>query len=329
MAPESMTIAPTAPLQLIAGGEHLLAPRSPVRRILLPTDFSERSLEPLGLASELARAAGAELHLLWVDVLGGSGSGKASEGDGFPSDEDVRAAWWWAGPEALHAKAKGHPIEVVRASERAVEAAPAICSYAFDNDVDLIVMATAAKTGLTRLFLGSVTEQVVRSAPCSVLVVGPECDEHRPSDPPTVLSAVDFSQTSVEAAKLSHDLCGELGARHVVIHVVSDPPVPTFYGLEHTMTPAVWTAITERSEKELAELVRSELGGSESEVRSGGAVSEIVRACDEHGADLLVVGSHGLTGLSRLLLGSVTEKLVRVAPIPVLVVRPAGAEAVA
>ena len=322
MVSESSQIATTR-TQLVAGGAYLLAPRRPVRRILLPTDFSERSLEPLGLASELARASGAELHLLWVDVLGGSGT----SGDDFPSDEDVRAAWWWAGPQALHAKAKGHPVTVVRARERAVEAAPAICSYAFDHEVDLIVMATAAKTGLTRLFLGSVTEQVVRSAPCSVLVVGPECDEHRPSDPPTVLSGVDFSDTSIEAAKLAHELCGELGAQHVVVHTVSDPPVPTFYGLEHTMTPAVWTAITERSEKELAELVKTELGGSKAQVRSGGAVAEIVRACEEHGADLLVVGSHGLTGLSRLLLGSVAEKLVRVSPIPVLVVRPASEEA--
>lgn len=321
MVTESMSA--TTPLQLVAGGDYLLAPRRPVRRILLPTDFSERSLEPLGLASELARASGAELHLLWVELLGGSGTTARD----FPTDEEVRSSWWWAGPSVLHQKAKGHPVEVVRARERAVEAAPAICSYAFDQDVDLIVMATAAKKGLTRLFLGSVTEQVVRSAPCSVLVVGPECDQHRPSDPPTVLSAVDFSETSIEAAKLAHEMCGELGARHVVVHAVTDPPVPTFYGLEHTMTPAVWTAITERSEKELAELVKTELGGSEAEVRSGGAVAEIVRACDEHGADLVVVGSHGLTGLSRLLLGSVAEKLVRVSSIPVLVVRPAGAEA--
>ena len=323
MVSESMQSTASTPLELVAGGSYLLAPRRPVRRILLPTDFSERSLQPLGLASELARASGAELHLLWVDVLGGSGAGEQD----FPSDEDVRAAWWWAGPSALHEKAKGHSLEVVRARERAVEPAPAICSYAYDQDVDLIVMATAAKSGLSRLFLGSVTEQVVRSAPCSVLVVGPECEDHRPSDPPTVLSAVDFSETSIEAAKLAHELSAQLSARHVVVHAVSDPPVPTFYGLEHTMTPAVWTAITERSEKELAELVKTELGGSRAQVRSGGAVAEIVRACDEHNADLLVVGSHGLTGLSRLLLGSVTEKLVRVSPIPVLVVRPAGGEA--
>ena len=141
-------------------------------RILVPTDFSEPSDAALDYAKALAEKFGASLHLLHVFEDPFATGAFAAEMYA-PVPPDTR--------DAMIADAKAHLVERVPDTDSArffatTEvvtglSARAIVDYAIANDIDLIVMGTHGRGGLAHLFMGSVAERVVRTAPCPVLTV--------------------------------------------------------------------------------------------------------------------------------------------------------------
>ena len=140
-------------------------------RILCPTDFSEPSEAAVREAQRLAAALGGELVLLHVT----SDGPLWNETLYTPALRDVfEAQRQWAatalGTRAETLAAAGVPTRVLVESGVAWEA---ILRVAREQQADMIVMGTHGRTGLNRLLLGSVTERVLRQAPCPVLTVGP------------------------------------------------------------------------------------------------------------------------------------------------------------
>ena len=143
-----------------------------IRRILAPTDFSEFSKQAIQYAYELAQKFGARLLLLHVvelqaypvDIFLPSEAGTT-----LLEDLEHQARLDLA---QLVPKAQDGPVEVTR---QAVVGTPyhKIVEVAAAEKVDLIVMATHGRTGLSHLFIGSVAERVVRMAPCPVLTIRP------------------------------------------------------------------------------------------------------------------------------------------------------------
>ena len=135
-----------------------------VRTILHPTDFSERSQDALGLACALARDYGARLIILHVAEVPTVAYG---EGVVAPNPEELRAA----AQEQLDGLQMPHAN--VRAERRLAQgdAVTEILRVAREANADLIILGTHGRTGLARLLMGSVAEQVVRKAACPVLTV--------------------------------------------------------------------------------------------------------------------------------------------------------------
>lgn len=149
------------------------------RRICCPIDFSEASRAAMELAARLARRDGAGLTVLHVTGSHWPGD----QGQILPrprsgeKDETTVLAEWTAEAERL----TGSTVSSVLLS---APAGPAIVGFARDDATDLIVMSSHGRTGFRRLVLGSVTEEVVRTANCPVLVVrhvsaSPGSDEER------------------------------------------------------------------------------------------------------------------------------------------------------
>jgi universal stress protein A len=145
-----------------------------------------------------------------------------------------------------------------------------------------------------------------------------------------ILVPVDFSEHSREALRYACDLAGRYGAALTLLHVLELPPRtagPDGYLL---FEAEAGDALREPLEQQL-HLLQQELtaGGTTSDARliPGRPASEIVRAAAEGGYDLVVMGTHGRTGLGRALLGSVAERVVRRARCPVLTVHRAAHEA--
>ncbi len=133
-----------------------------------------------------------------------------------------------------------------------------------------------------------------------------------------ILVPADFSDCSRKALQYATALARQCQAE-ILLHVLEMPPVPV-----QAFEAAFLEAPSEESaEKELSEWQAQveSTAPVKTLVCSGSASPEIVRAADENNMDLIVIESHGRTGLARLLLGSTAERVVRHAPCPVRVVR--------
>jgi nucleotide-binding universal stress UspA family protein len=129
----------------------------------------------------------------------------------------------------------------------------------------------------------------------------------------TILHPTDFSERSEHAFHLACSLARDHGARVVLLHVVSIP-VAAYEGV--VLPPPIEEA-TEDAKRRLSQMEPAGIP-VEHRVAEGDAAEMILRVAEEVHADLIVMGTHGRTGLSRLLMGSVAEQVVRRAPCPVL-----------
>ena len=141
-----------------------------------------------------------------------------------------------------------------------------------------------------------------------------------------ILCPIDFSPGAREAMRVAVELAREAGASLVLAHVWDRQPWLN-NGPDYNVAPGVLQDVIDSAEAELAswKISARELGAKEVATRflTGAPWDQIVSAArDDRAIDLIVMGTHGRTGLSHVLLGSVAEKVVRHAPCAVLVVRP-------
>ena len=147
----------------------------------------------------------------------------------------------------------------------------------------------------------------------------------------SILLPTDFSDCANYALSYAASLARTFGASIICVHVI-EPMVPTvgYSGMTEPLPIADITDQLEYSaERELPKLAeREEVAGLKIEemIVHGEAASEIVRVAKERNVDLIVVSSHGRTGLGRILFGSTAEAVVRHASCPVLVVKPSQAD---
>ena len=140
-----------------------------IKRILVPSDFSECSDAAVRYGLELARTFGARLHLLHV-VQDPASQPWAAEGFAVPLLEAVDQ---WQRDAKIRLEASIPPEDRATTVVTCPIASPfpEILRYASDNAIDLIVMGTHGRSGLAHALLGSVAERVVQHAPCPVLIV--------------------------------------------------------------------------------------------------------------------------------------------------------------
>ncbi len=186
---------------------------------------------------------------------------------------------------------------------------------------DLIVMGRRGKTGLKRLLLGSVTKRVIGHAPCSVLVVPREAKLQCKK----VLCATDGSVYGDAAAAEAVMIAKRCGAELTFISAVHSETASAFDIVQSQMQRELIAEnelrVAESSLKSAKEYAEKENVESESLVRAGRTYEVIVKTASDKGVDLIVVGSHGRTGVDRLLMGSVAERVVGTAECAILVVK--------
>lgn len=142
-----------------------------------------------------------------------------------------------------------------------------------------------------------------------------------------LVCATDFSEPAVRAEDEAVRLARRLDAEVVFVHVAVETPLYGEQPIGGVDTRAVYEAQRRWAVDALAARVeRAKAGGVSARqmLRVGAPVDELLAAAGEEQADMIVIGTHGRTGLDRLLLGSVAERVVRRAPCPVLTVRPSG-----
>lgn len=292
-----------------------------IRRILWPTDFSTGAAQAFSHAAALASWHDAELHVL--HVANDTAEDTPGMDTSFPVSHGTFANLIGAAgepPDVIDLEA----LSVVQEEREHDAPAEEIVPYVEEQDIDLVVSGTHGRRGLQRLLIGSVAEEVVRRAPCPVLTVRGGEDITPAWEVQNILVPVDFSDASINALRHAKELALTYGAQLTLLHAVEEVVYPSAYGLEPVNLPG--PEVVERVEKNLADLARSEIGYEHVVVEAevGYAPSAILDHAETNEMDLIVIATHGRTGLERMLLGSVTERVVRRAPAPSFVVKPFG-----
>jgi nucleotide-binding universal stress UspA family protein len=293
-----------------------------IRRLLFPTDFSEGAQRAFPQAAFLADWHDAELHLL--NVTGRHRHDYPDARAQFPVPPDMLADWLRR-PAADAAAADGPDLQALSLVQEQIESAhpaDAILSYADDHAVDLIVMGTHGRRGVDRMLFGSVTEAVVRRASCPTLTVRADADGPPAQTVRRVLTPIDFSDASGVAIDHAKEIALTYGAEIDLLHVVEEPSYPSAYGAG--VGPFPTREVLDRVEAQLATMAEHDIGYEHVmvEARTGHPPSTILDYAEETGADLIVLATHGRTGLDRMLLGSVAERVLRQSPVPVFIVKP-------
>lgn len=292
-----------------------------IRRILWPTDFSEGAGRAFPYAAALASWHEAELHVL--NVKEDRSAEQTGMESSFPVSQDTLTRLLSAeGEPPQHVDLEA--LTVVQEQSEEESPPDTIVAYAEEHEVDLIVAGTHGRRGLQRLLIGSVAEEVLRTAPCPVLTVRGEEDVAPAWAVRNILVPIDFSDASLEALRHAKELALTYGAQITLLHAVEEVVYPSAYGVEPANLPG--PQVIDRVEKNLADLARTEVGYEHVVVQAnvGYAPSTILDYAEGNEVDLVVIATHGRTGLERMLLGSVAERVVRRAPAPVFVVKSFG-----
>ncbi|WP_267643470.1 universal stress protein [Haloarchaeobius amylolyticus] len=280
-------------------------------RLLVPTDGSDVAQNATEYATGLARRFGAEVHLVWVLTEWSPPLGVA-----LPDDTAlVEAAEDFLDEAAESVRAEGVDVTTqILESDDGV--ADEIVDYAESAGVEAIVMGTEGRTGIGRLTLGSTTESVLRQSELPVFTVREETDRMRPTFD-RILAPTDGSKPSLAAVDHAASLAVATGATLDILHVMEPAP-----GWDGVSTGALNDALEEAGENTLDAAIDrvTDLGVSSVE-RSlvwGVPHSAILRHAEETAADCIVMGTRGRSGLTKELLGSVTQRVVRRSPVPVV-----------
>jgi nucleotide-binding universal stress UspA family protein len=292
---------------------------TPFQTILFATDFSESSHQAFRAACSLGVEGRTRLHVVhviephWVpeDPTFLGQAGVQFYDANLDGDREAQVKTMLRSRYApdipieveYHVKEGNPASEIVRLAD-AVKA-------------DLIVVGTHGRTGLSWMLAGSVANAVMQRAGCPVLAVRSSGLSETGEPIQTILHPTDFSDRSDAALRVARELARDLGSRLILLHVA---PFDVYI---HDMTVPVDLGASRAALDDL----RRRVDGSdlkypvESRLSQGDPAEEILRRAAELDSGLIVMGTHGRTGVGRLLFGSVTEYVLPRAKCPVLAVR--------
>jgi len=295
------------------------------RKILLATDGSESSEIAARTTLDLSKSLDSEVHVVYVanehPYLHAYYDLRHQEDAERFGDEDQRML------EESVDQIRETGGTIAESYLRVGDAANEIVELAEELGVGLVVIGSRGHGRIRRALMGTVSTSVLRHAHCSVLVVRGYGGEEEPGIlPGTLLVAIDGSEEASAAAQAATEVAKATGSELHVIYAIQEERYRPHLG------PEMWEGWEEGFEQakrsarswveDQAERMRGEGAKAvKSHLLLGQPDAAIVWLAEELGAGLVVVGSRGLGGIRRMLIGSVSGSVVRHAHCPVMVVR--------
>ena len=292
-----------------------LCPTAKIEKLLLPTDCSEFSEGAIREAVNLAKTCSSKLFIISVIETNPEYESIAPQLI-EKAEKETRQHL-----ESVKNRAAKEGVDCEIIARQGEDPYKYIVDEAAKHQVSMIIMGRRGRKGLKRLMMGSVTAKVIGHSPCNVLVVPRAARlEFR-----KILIATDGSKYSNAAASEAVAIAKRCGANLIAASVV---PYETISPLGIVHSEMQWELVTEESRKaaesnikNVKEIAEKEDVKIEELILEGRPYEAIINAAKEKRVDLIVVGSHGRTGLDRLLMGSVTERVIGHADCAVLVVK--------
>jgi nucleotide-binding universal stress UspA family protein len=286
-------------------------------KILVPIDFSPFSDYAIDYAIFLSQKYGAEITLFHVIVL--------YEAD---VDEEVhvkqleeivkRKEQNTSGLMDRHQqKFVDKNLKISSHIMRGISPPNSILEYCEKHKFDLIIMGTHGRTGIKNWIYGSVAEKVVRLSKTAVLTLhkSPESIQIN-----RIIVPVDFSDNSRDGIENAVKIAKDFDAEVEFIHIIEQQLQPSFHVVGIESIFAINPDLKKITSEKLEEFCNIDDVKATFTVLEGAAHQSIADYAEESGADLIIMSTRGYTGLDHLLIGSTTERVVRVAGCPVLTV---------
>lgn len=271
--------------------------------ILFPTDGSDTAMSVLDYAIDVAAEHGATLHVLYV-----------IETDGVVASRDAdRVAQ--AGKRVVAQAAERVTERGVAVRTSVERGAPPDVIAELAETVALVVMGTHGRRDVDRALLGSVTEAVLAQSPTPVVVVNPAADRVVRYPSRRLLVPTDGTPAAERALDEAVDIAAATGSQLHVLHVVETA------ALGPSQFPESLVEAADALVEQAAARAEATVDDVVTHVRRGHPHREIRRYVDEAHIDLLALGTGGPAAFHRYTLGGVSSKLLRTAPVPVLVTR--------
>jgi nucleotide-binding universal stress UspA family protein len=301
-----------------------------IRSVLVPLDGSPFAEQALPWAIAIAQKARARLRLALVHQVP------------YPPPLDEASGRLYAQVELMLRKSQREYLRGVAArvkGEHSIQVATAMLDgppahalrdYVRDVGVDLVVMTTHGRGGIQRAWLGSVADQLVRSLEIPLLLIRPKEGAAAAARVEEILVPLDGSRRAEAALPAALSIASLLGARLALVQavppivIVTDPPMPFPRGFDDELM-----ALRRREAQDYLDGIAEQVTGlgvpaSGAAVLGGSAFDTIQAAAHAPATGMVALATHGRSGLRRLVLGSVADKLVRAGELPVLVTRPRG-----
>lgn len=289
-----------------------------IEQILVPTDFSENAQHAVDYAIELCKRCSAKLHLLHIPVVptyllmdlsyspGPEAVTRILNDSQDALDRQAKAVAS-GGVELFTAIREGTVHEVIR-------------DYAREHGVDLVVVGTHGRTGVSKLMYGSVTERVIKTVHTPIVVVPPQGG----MPPTSIVVSYDFSGPSKRAGAVASALHSVFGGPLHLVHSYLD-----VWGEYTDRGAVVGEAAEKRREalrlglQEMLEADAKEVFAEgpapiETHLVTGDPADSILEVAKDVGATLICAGTTGKTGIERLLIGSVARRLLQDSTVPLL-----------
>jgi nucleotide-binding universal stress UspA family protein len=296
-----------------------------IGKILVPLDGSQAAEAVLPYVERMATAASARVLLLRaVDSL--RDWGKDPGGDLESELREAESHLFRL--QARLASATGNDVETEVVTS---EPAAAILAASETQHPDLTAMTTHGRSGVARWILGSVAAKVLHATHTPLLVVRPPTGD-KPAEIPNlakILVPLDGSELSASGLAFAADLAKSLRASIVLFHAMIEP----FLAYSGTATIDVDDGVLKEMEsgaREYLAATASDLAAkgvkADLVVATGNATDGIVWAAERENAGLIVMSTHGRSGVGRAVVGSVSDAVVRRSSLPVIIVRPITAK---
>jgi len=287
------------------------------RTIMVPLDGSSFSEHALPLALRAARLSDAALHLVCVPDM------NHQHTDTTTTDPQPEYAYLARIADQLATSWHG-PIKTMLLDGSVTES---IAAYAETHQVDLVVMTTHGRGALSRAWLGSVADGLIRRLPIPMLVVRPHeidpADLANPTSIDHLLIPLDGSELSGQVVAHAIALGRLTNARYTLLQTIEI--LTPDYGLgiypPTDFDIAAWMKAAQQYLDRIATGMRAEALQVQTEVFIGPPALSILDYARDHAVDLIALETHGRSGAARLVLGSVADKIVRGAGVPVLLHR--------
>jgi nucleotide-binding universal stress UspA family protein len=287
--------------------------RITLQNILFATDFSEAADAAAPIAIQIARRYGAKVYGVHVnrfeDYTAAAPNAWAAMAEAAAAEKETKED---AG--RLNEQLRGIAHEVVIGEGNTWEV---MSNLIEEKEIDLIVLGTRGRTGLGKVILGSVAEQILRQSPCPVLTVGPHVnlwsDEYAKMR--EILYATDLEADYPIAAPYAVSLAQENQAHLVLLHVIEDPKAGDLVNRPE---------VVDFEGRKLRQLVSQQAGlwcDPTCIVEQGPAAEKILDVAKRRHTDLIVLGARPAKGLAIHLYSGTVHKVVSQATCPVLTVR--------